>query len=784
MFDYRNTPHKRLERLVWESDRDFNKEWASDELYAIEFLDLSSQFLEAAEKKGFKNPGQSTVLYASGGTDEAPTSYPKTLKIHSGRVSPPDIDIDIDDRKRDVLIDYSRERYGSEKVAHIGTFARVKAKSAIRDAARALGYEYSKADEISKLVPEAVLGITKNLSDSLASSKEMHKAYTSDTDTRKIIDEAIGLEGLVRSWGMHAAGVVIAKSDVTDFIPVMRRKEGDPVVTQWDMHRVEEAGQLKIDFLGLRNLGVLDMTLDYIREARGIDLDLDDIPLDDEMTFQRFCEGDSVGCFQIESPGMRRIMLGLQPNRIEDIMALISLFRPGPLGSGMDKLFIDRKHGRSDAKSYHPVLDELLSKTYGVMLYQEDVLAVARSLAGFSAVEADNLRKAIGKKQMDKIGMFRDMFVQGCKDQHNVNPDLANKIYSDIEYFGGYGFNLAHAASYAMVSYLTGYFKFNYPTEYMAALLTSIDTKEKAAPYLNECRRLGILVSPPSINRSDAEYKVQSEDEILVGLSSVAGIGPAIVSAILSGRDENEYYSLDDFMRRCDESVLNKATLEHLARAGAFDDLVPEQPMTTLSREQKSEVLDLERAELGLFLTEHPLTGIWHILEPDVTANIVDLEDEPDGSKVTLGGILSKVQKKTTKRGQLMYILTLEDLTANIEILVFPKVAENHEFSVGEIVLLEGQLVHEGDEEHAVSKIFFDSMHVPDVPDYGTGQPILLSSKHVPREGLLLDLEDIIQEYPGDSVVYFSFVDNGVKITLKFNRPASLDAQPELEALL
>jgi len=356
------------------------------------------------------------------------------------------------------------------------------------------------------------------------------KLYQTDSDSKTIIDTAFGLEGLVRQTGMHAAGIVISKGPLVDYLPIMRKGEDNPVITQWDMGRVEQCGLLKIDFLGLRNLGVIDKCVKLVKKHRGIDLDIDKIPLDDKSTYAELCKGNAIGVFQLESSGMRELMVQLQPQNIEDIM----------------------------------------------VLYQEDVLGVSRELAGFSSAEADDLRKVIGKKLMDKIALFRQKFVDGCVATSGLSKDKANKIYSDIEYFGGYGFNRAHAASYAMISYITAYLKTNYRSEYMAALLTSVaGNKDKLSLYLSDCRKVGIEVLPPSINSSQEDFTVLNDSQIVFGLSAINGIGYAVSEAILSNRNESKpYTSMHDFLRRTNVAVLKKSTMEHLAASGAFDELI------------------------------------------------------------------------------------------------------------------------------------------------------------------------------------------------------------------
>jgi DNA polymerase-3 subunit alpha len=423
----------------------------------------------------------------------------------------------------------------------------------------------------------------------------------------------------------------------------------------------------------------------------------------------------------------------------------------------------------------------LLQNTYGIMLYQEDVLSVSRNLAGFTPGEADDLRKAIGKKLMDKIGLFREKFVQGCKETHDVHADVANKIYSDIEFFGGYGFNLAHAASYAMVSYITAYLKFNFPAEYMAALLTSVSNKEKAAPYLNECRSMGIEVLPPSINKSDAAFTVEDEHTILFGLESIDGIGPAVVERIITSRT-SDYTSMLDYLRRTDPEVLNKAILEHLAGAGAFDEIIPEQESRIMSRDEKMVILDREREELGLFVSEHPLSGIWHIIESHISSTIEDLDGCADGEVVSLGVLLTKVEPKTTRRGDLMYKLIADDITGSIEVVVFPKDAKGRTFIEGEILIIDGRLSVEGD-DGTIKKIFFSDMKKPDIPEFGTGEPIIITCSSKPGYDTLKRMHEVIVKHKGDSPVYIEYLEGFHVVSLRFSEPTSTSVKESLELI-
>jgi DNA polymerase III subunit alpha len=541
------TPDEYLKELVWEAVpnrypelTDKIKERIEYELGVIQRMGFPEYFLVVADLVNFarqKNirvgwgrgsAAGSIISYCLGITNLDPIKFNLMFErfLVEGRKSMPDIDLDFDSRYRDQVVEYARNKYGANRVVNIATFTSIGARTAIKDTARVLGFDYAFGDKLSKLIPPPVLGVSKSITEALKESAEFKALYDSDSEAKHVIDTAKGLEGVYRQPGIHAAGIVIAKSDVTDYVPVMQKGEGKPIVTQWEMYGVERNGLLKIDFLALRNLDVIDICVDNIKKCRGIDLDVDTIPEGDPKTFEQLKLGHTSGVFQIESGGMTNMTRDIQPNSIEDIMAIMSLYRPGPMGSDMDKMFINRRHGRAEVIYFHPSLIEVMERSLGIMLYQEDVLAVARILAGFTAAEADDLRKAIGKKLMDKIGLYRSKFVEGCKKTHNVSSQHANKIYSDIEYFGGYGFGLAHAASYAMLGYVTAYLKAHYPKEYMAALMTSVSDNElKMTAYLNECRRMGIPVHAPSISKSESEFSFDDEDGIVFGLSAIKGIG-------------------------------------------------------------------------------------------------------------------------------------------------------------------------------------------------------------------------------------------------------------------
>ena len=683
-----------------------------------------------------------------------------------GRKSMPDIDLDFDDRHRDRVIEYARTKYGDDRVAHICTFNRTGARQSLRDAARALGYDFISGDKIAKLVPAPILGISKNLAECME-VQEFKTEYTLNSDSKLIVDTAIGLEGLVRQTGIHAAGVVISKGPLTDYLPVMKKGADAPLVTQWDMGRVEQCGLLKIDFLGLRNLGVIDSCLKLIEKNTKEVIDIEFIPLDDPKTYEELCKGNSAGVFQLESSGMRQLMVQMKPQNIEDIMALISLYRPGPMGSGMDKLYIDRKNGKSRVSYDHPKLEKVLGPSLGIMLYQEDVLGVARELAGFSSAEADDLRKAIGKKQMDKISLFRKKFVEGCVKVSDITDDKANKIYSDIEYFGGYGFNRAHAASYAMISYTTAYLKANYTVEYMAALMTSVvGNKDKQAVYLSDCRKLNLEVLPPSVNYSGVDFEVVNTNSIIFGLSAIDGIGLSIADSIVNCRDQDKpYTSLYDFYRRCDPSVLKKSTLENLGFSGALDELVEDQNME-LSRRIELEVLEKEREQLGIYVTNHPVLGIWDILKNQITHEVIDLSDCPGGTAVKVGGIIVSNKKMTTKKGQKMYKLEIEDISSSIEVIIFPKNAKDISddyFNSGDIFVVSAFLNRENDDENSVVKLFYNSSEKIDSKIFSGGKPISLTVKDGLSQGTFEKIYDLVSSNKGNRPVFLEIIDNNRK---------------------
>lgn len=706
-----------------------------------------------------------------------------------GRKSMPDIDLDFDDRYRDRVIQYAKEKYGEDRVCQIVTFSTVGARAAVRDAARVLGYEYELADRISKLMPPPVLGVSKSIEESLVVVTELRDLYNSDKDAQIIIDAARGLEGVFRQTGIHSAGVVIAPGPLTDYVPVMRKGENTPLVSQWDMGRLEEVGMLKIDCLALRNLGVIDMTVKAVKENRGVDIDPDSLPLDDEDVFAELSRGDTMGVFQMESPGMQEMTAAVRPSSVDDLMAIVSLYRPGPMGSGMDKMYINRKHGRERVAYPHPILENVLDQSYGIMLYQEDVLNATRAVTGWGADQADDLRKVIGKKLMEKVGKYREQFVKDAT-KNGIDERISNKIYSDIEYFAGYGFNKAHAASYGMVSYVTAWLRTHYPAEYMAACLTSTANKKpRLAQYLNHCRKMDIEVLPPSVDISDAEFTVNEAGQVIFGLSAIDGLGDKIVEPLLQSRPEGGFGTFYGFLRDVDKAVLNKAAIEHLTRSGALDTLVWFDPESSLRREEVLEILEEEKREIGLYVTEHPLSDIWPYLQKDISHEVGDLMTYTASEPVKLGGIITNVQKKITKANKQMLIINFEDLTGDVTALVFPGVFDKIDISdieEGNIGLMTGRVMREVDEDgdSVFVKIALNSFTKLSDSVINSGPPIILKTESRLTPKQIERLNDIIGSVNGTSSVYLQMCEGNHEVTFKFKKATSHSIRETLEQIV
>ncbi len=812
-------PDHIVERLVYE-------------LQVIADMGFSSYFLivwdlikHARDNNIRVGPGRGSaagcaVAYTLRITDLDPIEYDLLFErfLNPSRVSMPDIDMDFDSRYRDEMIRYAAEKYGRDHVAQIVTFSTIKARAAVRDAARVLGYPYAVGDKVAKLMPPLVMGRdtplhacfeeTPKFADGFKMAADLREVYANDNDARQVIDVARGLEGLRRQDGIHAAAVVITKEPLTEYLPIQRKPEAGsdpelaPVVTQYEMHGVEELGLLKMDFLGLRNLDVITDTLAMLKVTQGLDVDIDTVPLDDDLTLQLLRDGDSIGVFQLEGGPMRALMRSLAPTSFEDVAALVALYRPGPMAANMHNDYADRKNGRKPIDYLHDDLAELLGDTYGLMIYQESVMRVAQKFAGYSLADADNLRKACGKKVRELIQKEREKFVEGC-DTAGYGREIGSALFDVIEPFADYAFNKSHSYGYGLIAYQTAYLKAHYPVEYLAALLTSVKTNlDKAAVYLNECRQMGIEVLVPDVNISVSDFiavdKPDGTRAIAFGMSAVRNVGEGLVGLILAERDENgPFEDFFDFCDRVDVSVLNKRTLESLIKAGGFDsmgysrkgllgyfDRIIDDTVARRRKEaegqfdlfsmadddddgalvagtrivipeedfDKRQRLAFEKEMLGLYVSDHPLMGAEASLRRRTETTIAELEGVEEGTMRTTGGLVTSLQKKWTRKGDLMAVFTLEDLQSTVEVMVFPKTMQNygHLLEDDAVVIVRGRVDARDDQPKLMAMELerFEPVVDGNPPVHVNLRPAALSDE------LLTALKALLSEHPGESQVF------------------------------
>ncbi len=786
--------------------------------FASYFL-ITWDLIKFARSAGIRvGPGRGSaagcaVAYCLKITDLDPIRYDLLFErfLTPSRVSMPDIDMDFDSRRRDEVINYAAERYGKDRVAHIITFGRIKARAAVRDAARVLGYPASVGDRVAKAMPPVILGRDTPLrycfedSDSYhegyVGAAELREMYEADSDVAKVVDTARGLEGLRRSDGIHAAAVVISPERLTDYLPI-QQKPDSPVVTQYEMHDVEDLGLLKMDFLGLRNLDVISDTIELIKRTRGITVDVDNLPLDDSKTFAMLSEGDTTGVFQLESSQVRNLVRSLAPSRFDDVCALVALYRPGPMAANMHNDFADRKNGRSAVSYFHPDAEDLLADTYGLMIYQESVMRVAQRFAGYSLAEADSLRKAMGKKIRSAMAAEREKFLGGVAAR-GYPDDLGEQLFGTIEQFADYAFNKSHSYGYGLIAYQTAYLKANYPVEYFAALLTSVRNKlNSAAVYLNECRQRSIEVGVPCVNGSDSDFTPESSSDnrpgrILYGLSAVRHVGEGFVEKLISERAKNGIFrSFADFVERVDMQVLNKRTLESLIKGGAFDSLGEPRlgllqvyseivDMTMRTRREyelgvmslfgsnsvelkfddrptvpnvefpRAELLAHEKQSLGLYLSDHPLNGLESRLRRRCSHSLAELrellEAGEDPGFVTVGGVVTALNQRFTRNGDRMASFELEDQTGTMEAMVFPRamVDLGASLQADAIVIVRARV----NTREETARLFVNGVDVLD-NSTSTADPIRI---HIPPERqssrFLTELKSLLDEHPGDSPV-------------------------------
>ncbi|MDR5709412.1 MAG: DNA polymerase III subunit alpha [Armatimonadota bacterium] len=677
--------------------------------YAPYFL-IVQDFVNFARRNGILttvrgSAAGSLVLYACGVTDVDPIAYrlPFDRFLNLERYTLPDIDVDFMDTRRDEVIRYVMEKYGADRVAHIITFGTMKARQAVRDVGRVLGMSYGEVDRIAKRVPSHL-----TLEQALEQDPELRRLGQEDPRVARLLELARKLEGVARNASTHAAGVIISRDPLTDHVPLTRGKDG-AIMTQYDMTSVAEIGLVKFDFLGLTNLTILDMALRIIERRRGVRLDLQKIPLDDPKTYALLSRGETVGVFQLESAGMRRYLQELRPSSIQDIMAMVALFRPGPMAN--IPVYIRRKHGREPVTYLHPVLEPVLRETYGVLVYQEDVMTVAQAMAGYTLAEADVLCYAIRKKIKDKLLAQREKFERGARER-GIPKEIVDRVFEQFEPFARYGFNRAHAACYGLIAYYTAYLKANYPAEYMTAVLSADSGNlERIALDVEECRRMGIEVLPPDINQSDVDFTVVDDRTIRFGLGSIKNVGGAATEHIVQVRAAGPFRSLFDFCARVDGRLVTRRVVESLIKAGAFDSLgdrarllaaldsaleygsrrqrakasqtglfvfeeeVP--PLPEVAPFDRPQLLSMERETLGLYLTDHPLRSWQPLLDRYVRHCIAELGGLQDGEAVVCGGMFTSVREKVSRAtGARWAQAVLEDLTGSTEVVVWPKTYE------------------------------------------------------------------------------------------------------------
>ena len=799
------------------------------ELKIIEEMGFPAYFLivwdlirYARENRIRVGPGRgsaagSIVSYCLRITDIDPLAYGLIFErfLNPGRKEMPDIDMDFDERYRSDVIKYAAQKYGADRVAQIVTFSTIKGKQAVRDAARVLGHAYGVGDRIAKAMPPAILGKEATLEQVLvppppdadstvkdwySNAQGLRELYENDEAVRETVDAARGVEGLRRQDSIHAAAVVIGPEPLINIVPIQQKGEGAEVVTQYEMYGVQSLGLLKMDFLGLRNLSIIERCLELVEETTGERVDIDSVPLDDEKTFDLLQSGNTIGVFQLEGTAMRSLIRSLKPDSFNDVIALVALYRPGPMGANMHNLYADRKNGRAEIEQLHPALTDKLEDTYQIMVYQEQVMTVAQEMAGYSMVEADDLRRAMGKKIKKEMLAQEERFVQGCMSQGHTE-EVGKEIFGLIEHFAGYGFNRSHSAAYGLVAYQTAYLKAHHPAEYLAALLTATKKdKDRTAVYLNECRQMGIKVLVPDVNESGSDFTVL-DGRIRFGLSAVRNVGEGVVEKIIEARADESFASLQDFVDRVDVSALNKRTIESLIKAGAFDasgdprkglTMVYEQILdATLERRRNEDMgqfslfagdteavqeshievpalvwpqkirLGFEKEMLGLYVSDHPLLSIGPSLAAVISNGIRDLDELADRSSVTVGGLVASITRRWTRAGEPMIFFQLEDLEGSVEVMAFPRTVHDFGPAIVEdaVVVVTGNLDNRGDEVKVIAR----EIKELEVKDDNSVRLQVAAGRLSPE--VVTRLKGILANHPGSAVVYLHMVaDSGTKI--------------------
>ncbi|GAA4406417.1 DNA polymerase III subunit alpha [Fodinibacter luteus] len=825
--------------------------------YASYFL-VVADFITWAKDHGIRvGPGRgsgagSMCAYAMKITDLDPVPHGLIFErfLNPERMSMPDFDVDFDERRRGEVIRYVTEKYGSDRVAQIVTYGTIKAKQAVKDAARVMGHPFSVGEQLTKAMPPDVMGKGVPLSGiydpghaRYAEGKEFRDLVAQEQHLQEVVETAKGLEGLKRQWGVHAAGVIMSSEPLVDVIPIMRRLQDGQVITQFDYPSCEALGLVKMDFLGLRNLTILDDAIANVRSNRGEDVDLDALSKDmtDPATYELLSRGDTLGVFQLDGGGMRTLLKLMQPDNFEDISAALALYRPGPMGVNAHTNFALRKNGKQALTPLDPQLEgklqpemvealaPILGTTYGLVIYQEQVMEIAQKLAGYTLGNADLLRRAMGKKKKEVLDAEYVPFSEGMKAKGFTEASIA-ALWSVLVPFSDYAFNKAHTAAYGLVSYWTGYLKANYPAEYMAALLTSVgDDKDKSALYLGECRRMGIKVLPPDVNDSIGQFAAVGTD-IRFGLQAIRNVGHNVVEAIIAAReDKGRFTSFRDFMSKVPAVVCNKRTIESLIKGGAFDGLAETRmgllrvheeyvdAFVAVKRQEaigqdslfgafgddsagdsgadlmglsqvpgvewdKSTLLSFEREMLGLYVSDHPLFGVEHVLtqhaDTQIAALTADEGGRPEGSMVTVAGLITGLQVKRTKKGDLWAIATVEDLAGSIECLFFPSAY----MTVGPMLQQDTVAVVRGkvNRRDDTVSIYAQELTLPDVSD-GPRGPVVVTMETVRATSQRIEeLKGVLTNHPGTTEVHLRLVKPGRSVEIRLDPAFRVNATEAL----
>lgn len=780
--------------------------------YAPYFL-ITMEMVEWAMERGIitntrGSAAGSLVSYVLGITTVDPLKYylPFERFLNPARPSPPDIDFDVSDNKREEIIQYMADKYGHDKVAQICTFGRMLARAGARDVARVLGYEYAVGDRISKLIPPPKQGFPIDVPKALTESPELKALYDTDSSAKRILDLAHEVEGSARHISVHAAAVVVSPTDIRDFTPIQNDPKGDKIITQYEMHAAEDVGLIKFDVLGIRNLSILGSAIDIVKNLHGVEINIQELPLDDKKTYEMLGRGETMGVFQLSGSGMTKWLLELKPERIEDLMAMVALYRPGPMQTIPE--YIERKRNPSKVSFLDPRMEKFLGASYGLIVYQDDLLFCAIDLAGYSWEEADKFRKAVGKKIPEEMAAQKQKFTDGVI-KNGQTEEFAETLWKLFEPFQSYGFNKAHAASYGMVAYQTAYMKANYPVEYMTALMTaeSGDT-DKVTAAISECRRMGIKILPPDINESDIGFKIVKDGESLngyairFGLSAIKNVGGAAIEAILEAREKGKFVSLADFFARVDGRRVNKKVVESLVKVGALSPFgsraavlkvmdevknrvkpvaaadgqqglfavdeekeiaeatqVVAQVVSDIDEFSEKELESLEKELLGFSLSAKPYEELFMPLLPYRTHRADELSEEVGRREVVkIAGVVTELREITTKKGAQMAFATVQDETGKVDVVVFPKLWDESK----QIWQNYGAVVVAGkvDERNDSISFLADSVEDEDSLKNKDGKFIITIPKKTPTEKLT-NLRDILREHPGNQSVALMFEGNG-----------------------